>query len=48
METDEFILQFENDELEETLDFIEWLGEYRLLSHLRDKAETFQGIEFEN
>jgi hypothetical protein len=41
-------LRFENDELEETLEFIDWVGEYRLLAHLREKAETFQGIEIEN
>lgn len=48
METGEFIGRFENDELEETLEFIDWVGEYRMLSTLRDKAETFQGIEIEN
>ncbi len=48
MESKEFIDRFENDELEETLEFIEWVGEYRMLSLLRDKADMFQGIEIEN
>ncbi len=46
--TVEFIARFENDELEETLEYIEWVGEHRLLNHLQEKAETFQGIEIEN
>ncbi|WP_374685515.1 hypothetical protein [Promineifilum sp.] len=48
MATDDFMRRFENDELIETLDFVDWIGEYRLLSHLQEKAETYQGIEFEN
>lgn len=46
--TDEFVRRFENDELEETLDFVDWIGEYRLLVRLREKAETLQGLEFAN
>lgn len=46
--TIEFIARFENDELEETLEYVEWVGENRLLNHLQEKAETFQGIEIEN
>lgn len=48
MMTAEFIALFENDELEETRETIEWVGEYRLLSHLQEKVETFQGIEIES
>ncbi len=48
MTTEAFIQRFEDDELEETLEFVEWVGEYRLLGHLQEKAETFQGIEIEN
>jgi hypothetical protein len=43
METEEFISRFENDELEETLDFVDWVGESKILSLVRDKVETFQG-----
>lgn len=46
MTTVEFIAQYENDELPETLEFAEWIGEYRLLMRLRDKVETVRGIQF--
>jgi len=32
----EFIRRYEQDELEETLEFAEWIGEYRLLERLRE------------
>ncbi len=48
MTTIEFVARFENDELEETLEFVEWIGESRLLAYLQEKADTFRGIEFEN
>lgn len=44
--TAEFIRRFENDEIEETLELAEWIGEYRMLERLRQKVETLQGIEF--
>jgi hypothetical protein len=44
----EFLQRYENDELPETLDFAEWVGEYRLRERLSDKVETLQGIRFEN
>lgn len=42
----EFLQRYENDELAETLDFTEWVGEYRLLERLHEKAKTLQGIRF--
>ena len=48
MLTQEFISRYENDETEETMDFAEWIGEFRLLERLREKAETLRGIRFEN
>ncbi|MCH8289860.1 hypothetical protein IH992_01980 [Candidatus Poribacteria bacterium] len=33
----EFLRRYENDELQETLDSIEWIGEYRLLERMREK-----------
>ena len=39
LSTEEFISRYENDELEETLDFAEWVGEYRLLKRLQEKAQ---------
>ncbi|MCK4487016.1 MAG: hypothetical protein KAU38_09670 [Desulfobacterales bacterium] len=44
----EFVSRYENDELEETMDFAEWIGEFRLLERLRDKAETLRDIRFAN
>jgi len=42
----EFVHRYENDELPETLDFVEWLGEYHLLLRLREKVATLQEIRF--
>ena len=42
----EFLRRYENDELQETLEFAEWVGECRLLERLRDKAKTLQEIGF--
>ncbi len=46
MSTTDFLQRYENDELQETLDFVEWIGEYRLLERLREKASTLQEIRF--
>lgn len=48
MPTAEFLRQFEAGALDETLDFDEWIGEYRLLQRLQEKLETLRGIEFAN
>lgn len=48
MITQDFISRYENDEFEETMDFVEWIGEYRLLKCLREKAETIRDIQFAN
>jgi hypothetical protein len=48
MPTSEFVDRFEADELDETLELDEWIGEYRLLQRLREKLETLRGIEFAN
>ncbi len=42
----EFIRRYENDELLETLSTSEWVGEYRMLARLQEKAETLQEIRF--
>lgn len=42
MSTAEFLTRYENDEFTETLELDEWIGEYRLLTRLRDKAETIR------
>lgn len=46
--TAEFIYRYENNELEESLEFAEWIGEYRLLQRLQEKADILQGIQFAN
>jgi hypothetical protein len=48
MPTAEFLRRFENDELDETLALAEWIGEYRLLERLREKADTLEGVRFAN
>ncbi|MCX6581303.1 MAG: hypothetical protein NT166_14090 [Candidatus Aminicenantes bacterium] len=48
LQTLDFIVGYENDELEETMDFIEWIGEFRLLERLREKADTLRNIRFAN
>lgn len=46
--TEEFLTRYENDELQETLDLAEWIGEVRLLSRLREKVEALRNVRFEN
>ncbi len=46
LSSQEFLRRYENDELLETLEFTEWIGEQRLLERLREKAETLQEIRF--
>lgn len=48
LSTSEFIQRFENDELPETLDYVEWVGEYRLLIRLLEKTEALREIRFAN
>ena len=38
--------RYEQDELTETLEFAEWIGEYHLLERLREKADTLREIQF--
>jgi hypothetical protein len=46
MNSAQFLQRYENDELPETLEFDEWVGEYRLLTRLRENADAYRGIEF--
>lgn len=46
MSSAQFLQRYENDELPETLELDEWVGECRLLSRLREKADAYRGIEF--
>lgn len=42
----DFMRRYEDDELEETLEYAEWIGEYRLWERLREKADTLREIRF--
>jgi hypothetical protein len=44
--TEVFLARYENDELQETLEFAEWVGESRMLGRLQEKAERLREIEF--
>ena len=46
--TEEFLTRYENDELEETLDLAEWIGEVRLLLGLQEKVQALRNVRFEN
>ena len=46
MTTKDFVRRFEDDELDETLELAEWIGEYRLLQRLSDKTEALRGVRF--
>jgi hypothetical protein len=46
--TIEFIRRYENDEIQETLEIDEWIGEYRMLNRLTEKAERLRGIKIAN
>jgi hypothetical protein len=48
MPTQEFLSRYENDEIEEAMDFAEWIGEIRLMERLQEKAETLRDIRFES
>jgi len=48
MLTAEFYRQLTTDELQETLDFIEWAGEYKTLLRLLKKYQALQEIRFVN
>ncbi len=46
MDTSEFYQKLTNDEIQETLDFIDWVGEYKTLSRLQNKLQTLREIRF--
>jgi len=48
LSTNDFLQRYEKDELSETLDCDEWVGEYRLLGRLREKVSTLQEIHIED
>jgi hypothetical protein len=46
MASPDFLQRYENDELPETLELDEWIGEIKLLQRLQEKAERLRGVEF--
>ena len=46
MATADFLQRYENDALEETLEFAEWIGENRLRQRLIEKADALRDIRF--
>jgi len=46
LSTEEFITQFNNDELSHNFDFDEWIGEARILAHLQQTKESIEEIDF--
>jgi len=48
MNTASFVSAYENDEIGETEEFAEWIGEFRMLERLTEKSEALKSIRFEN
>lgn len=48
MSTQDFISSYERDERDEVLELTEWIGEFRLLARLREKADVLRDIRIEN
>ncbi len=48
MNTNEFVSKYENDKIEETMEYIEWIGESKMLERLIEKSNTLKSIRFEN
>ena len=48
MSTEEFMRRYEQDGIQETLEFAEWVGESRLLARLKEKADMLREVHFAN
>lgn len=46
LSSEEFLRRYENDELEETLERADWIGEIRLLQRLQDKVDLLREVQF--
>lgn len=46
LSTKEFIKKFNNDELNHSFDFDEWIGESRMLAHLQETQKAIEEVEF--
>ena len=45
MSTEEFLRRFHPGDLEETLDFLDWQGETRMLALLEEKRDAFKDAQ---
>jgi len=48
MNTAEFVSAYKDDKFGETMEYIEWMGESKMLERLLEKSEALRGIRFEN
>jgi len=46
--TAEFLQRYENNQIEETLELAEWVGEYRVLIRLQEKTQKLQVVQLAN
>ncbi len=46
LSTEEFIKQFNNNELPHNFDFDEWIGESKILEHLKQTKKSIEEIYF--
>ncbi len=46
--TEAFIARYANNEIDETLETIEWLGEHRMALRIREKIDTLKELHFAN
>jgi len=48
MNSKDFVSKYEKDNIKETMEYIEWIGEFRMLERLIEKSNTLKSIRFEN
>ena len=48
LSTEEFLQRFNNDELNHSFDFDEWIGKSRMLTHLYETQKAIEEFEFVN
>ena len=45
--TDDLVARYSRNEVVETLETIEWLGEYRMARDIEQQIETLQAVQFD-
>jgi hypothetical protein len=46
MSTADFIARYARNDIAETLDTLEWLGEYRLMQSIQDEVDALHALRF--